>query len=130
MKSHRRNFLQTPGTSSAGVTIGAAALATAPEQATAANSVTAKTQYSQQQLLLAGDNIVVRHTQYGRVRGYVPRGIHYFLGMPYEADTSVVNRFMPPQKPKPWNDAYPALWCGNSAPQNMDNRFARKFASS
>jgi para-nitrobenzyl esterase len=36
---------------------------------------------------------------------------------------------MPPQKPKPWTDTYNALWWGNSAPQNMDNRYASKFAS-
>jgi para-nitrobenzyl esterase len=36
---------------------------------------------------------------------------------------------MPPQKPKPWNDVYPALWWGNTAPQKMDNRYANKFAS-
>ena len=33
---------------------------------------------------------------------------------------------MPPQKPKPWTDVYPALWWGNSAPQSMDNRYANK----
>ena len=57
------------------------------------------------------------------------RGIYYFLGMPYGADTSGANRFMPPQKPKPWTDVYPALWWGNSAPQNMENRYDNKFAS-
>ena len=36
---------------------------------------------------------------------------------------------MPPQKPKPWTDVFPALWWGNSAPQNMDNRYANKYAS-
>ncbi len=57
------------------------------------------------------------------------RGISYFLGMPYGADTSGANRFMPPQKPKPWTDVYPALWWGNSAPQEMENRYENKFAS-
>jgi para-nitrobenzyl esterase len=57
------------------------------------------------------------------------RGIYYFLGMPYGADTSGANRFMPPQKPKPWAEIYPALWWGNSAPQNMENRYENKFAS-
>ncbi len=68
-------------------------------------------------------------TEYGKVRGYVLRGISYFLGMPYGADTSGANRFMPPQKPKPWTDVYPALWWGNSAPQEMENRYENKFAS-
>ena len=70
-----------------------------------------------------------RETTSGKVRGYVLRDIHYFLGIPYGADTSGANRFMPPQKPKAWTDVYPALWWGNSAPQSMDNRYANKFYS-
>jgi para-nitrobenzyl esterase len=49
--------------------------------------------------------------------------------MRYGADTSGANRFMPPQKPKPWTDVYPAIWWGDSAPQNMDNRYANAFGS-
>lgn len=121
MKSNRRKFMRTLGTRSAGMAIGAAAIATAPEE------VMAKDQDGQ--LLLVGDNIAVANTQYGKVRGYVLRGINYFLGMPYGADTSGPNRFMPPQKPKSWTDVYPALWWGNSAPQNMENRYANKYGS-
>ena len=58
------------------------------------------------------------------MRGYTLRGIHHFLGIPYGADTSGANRFLPPQKPKPWTSVLPAVWWGNSAPQNMDNRYA------
>ena len=121
MKSNRRTFMQTLGASSAGIAVGGAAMATAPEAAMA------KAQDGQ--LLLVGDNIAVTNTEYGKVRGYVLRGINYFLGMPYGADTSGPNRFMPPQKPKPWTDVYAALWWGNSAPQNMENRYAFKYAS-
>jgi para-nitrobenzyl esterase len=49
--------------------------------------------------------------------------------MPYGADTSGANRFMPPQNPKTWSDVFLALWWGNSAPQNMENRYANNFAS-
>ena len=120
MKSNRRQFMQTLGTSS-GIAIGAAAMATVPEEATA------KTQDGQ--ILLVGDNIAVANTEYGKVRGYELRGINYFLGVRYGADTSGPNRFMPPQKPKPWTDVYPALWWGDSAPQNMEKRYANNFAS-
>jgi len=113
--------MQTVGTSSAGIAVGAAAMATVPEKAMAKGQ--------DGQLLLVGDNIAVANTQCGKVRGYVLRGIHYFLGIPYGADTSGANRFMPPQKPKPWTEVYPALWWGNSAPQNMDNRYANKYGS-
>jgi para-nitrobenzyl esterase len=113
--------MQTIGTSSAGIAMGAGSMTAAPGAA--------KTRGSDGQLLLVGDNIAVAGTQYGKVRGYVLRGINYFLGVPYGADTSGANRFMPPQKPKPWTDVYPALWWGNSAPQNMDARYANKLAS-
>jgi para-nitrobenzyl esterase len=120
-KSNRRQFIETLGTSSAGIAMGAATMGAVPEHAKA------KTQDGP--ILLTGDNIAVTNTQYGKVRGYVLRGIHYFLGMPYGADTSGANRFMPPQRPKPWADVYPALWWGDSAPQNMEKRYANKFAS-
>ena len=120
MKANRRNFMQALGTGSAGIALGAGALA-APEAAQAKGN--------EGQILQVGDNIALTSTQYGKVRGYVLRGINYFLGMPYGADTAGANRFMPPQKPKPWSDVYPALWWGNSAPQNMDNRYANKFGS-
>lgn len=120
MKSNRRQFVQTLGTSSAGIAMGAA-LASAPHGATARSE--------DGQILRVGDNIAVASTRCGKVRGYALRDIYYFLGMPYGADTSGPNRFMPPQKPKPWTDVYPALWWGDSAPQNMENRYANKFAS-
>jgi para-nitrobenzyl esterase len=80
-------------------------------------------------VLQIGDNIAVTDTEYGRVRGYVLRGIHYYLGIPYGADTSGANRFMPPQGPKAWTDVRPAIWWGNTAPQNMDNRYANPYPS-
>jgi para-nitrobenzyl esterase len=120
MKSNRRRFMQAIGTNSVGIA-GAAAMAAAPENAMAKGQ--------DGPILLVGDNIAVANTQYGKVRGYVLRGINYFLGMPYGADTSGANRFMPPQKPKPWTEVYPALWWGNTAPQNMENRYANKYAS-
>jgi len=123
MKSNRRQFMQAIGTSASGIAVAAAATSTgfaqAPKEAVDPGG----------QVLLVGDNIAVATTQYGKVRGYVLRGMHYFLGMPYGADTSGANRFMPPQKPKPWTEVYPALWWGDSAPQDMDNRYANKYAS-
>ena len=121
MKANRRRFIQALGTSAAGVAMSVPASAAGPSKGTAKGN--------EGQLLLVGDNIALATTQYGKVRGYVLRGIHYFLGMPYGADTSGANRFMPPRKPKPWSDVFPALWWGNTAPQNMENRYANKFAS-
>jgi len=120
MKSNRRRFVQTLGTGSAGIAVGAT-LAAVPQNGMAEGQ--------DGPILLVGDNIAVAETACGKVRGYVLRGVYHFLGMPYGADTSGANRFMPPQKPKPWADVYPALWWGNSAPQVMENRYENKFAS-
>jgi para-nitrobenzyl esterase len=126
MKSNRREFFETLGAGAAGLTIGSAAMssfACAPKPPAEPKAD------ADGPVLLAGDNIAVVETTHGKVRGFVLRGVNHFLGIPYGADTSGANRFMPPQKPKPWTDIYPALWWGNSAPQNMENRYANKYAS-
>ena len=82
------------------------------EAASAAAPAKGTSKGNEGQVLLVGDNIAVADTQYGKVRGYVLRGIHYFLGIPYGADTSGANRFMPPQKPKPWTDVRPGAVVG------------------
>ncbi len=120
MKPNRRRFVQAFGTSSAGIAFGAA-VAGVPKEAMAESQ--------EGQVLLVGDKIAVTQTEYGTVRGYVLRGIHYYLGIPYGDDTSGENRFMPPRKPKPWTGVYPALWWGNSAPQDMEHRYENKYAS-
>lgn len=107
--------MQTLGSGSAGLAVGSASLAEAKA--------------NDGPVLQVGDNIAVTETQYGKVRGYVLRGIHYFLGMPYGADTSGANRFMPPRKPAPWTNVFPALFWGDSAPQNMEKRYSNPFAS-
>ncbi|TAE31470.1 MAG: carboxylesterase/lipase family protein [Cytophagales bacterium] len=123
MKASRRNFLQSLG-------VGVAGLGLSPET-TAAPVLPrklAKPNADEQQLLV-GDTIAVTNTEYGKVRGFILRGIYQFLGVPYGADTSGKNRFMPPQKPTPWTDVRPALWWGNSAPQIMEKRYANVTAS-
>jgi para-nitrobenzyl esterase len=126
MRTNRRKFLGAVGTGAAGVTVsgGAGAAAAQPRSITRVT-----TREADDPILRVGDSIAVTETTSGKVRGYILRGIHYFLGIPYGADTSGTDRFMPPQKPKPWADVYPAIWWGNSAPQNMENRYASKYAS-
>lgn len=119
MKSGRRGFFQLIGGGAAGL-----ALATQT-----ANTATASKKDPDGPVLRVGDDIAVADTTYGKVRGYVLRDIYYFLGIPYGADTAGANRFMPPQKPKPWADIFPAIWWGNTAPQNMDKRYADKYVS-
>lgn len=123
MKASRRNFLQSMG-------IGAASLGvSAPTLAAPSKLPKAPKGAADEQVLFVGDNIAVARTEYGKVRGFILRGIHQFMGIPYGADTSGKNRFMPPQKPASWTDVRPALWWGNSAPQIMEKRYANPYAS-
>src|SRR6185295_159446 len=120
LRSSRRRFVQAMGTGAAAFTFG-------PRQALA--STARDTAADDGPVLQVGEKVAVTETRHGRVRGYVLRGVHHYLGIPYGADTSGANRFLPPQPPKAWTDVFPALWWGNSAPQNMDNRYANKFAA-
>ena len=124
MRPKRREFLQAVGAGAAGLTIATPSPSSALDVPAAPPPPDADGP-----VLLVGDTIAVAETTNGKVRGYVLRGIQHFLGMPYGADTSGANRFMPPRKPKAWTDVFPALWWGNSAPQNMDNRYANTFAT-
>lgn len=118
MKTDRRKFFQTMGTGAAGL-----GLTTAfPFSGRAANGPTLDK--DDEQVLFIGDDIAIAKTVYGKVQGIILRGIYQFRGIPYGADTSGKNRFMPPQKPEPWEEVKPTIWWGNSAPQIMDNRYA------
>jgi para-nitrobenzyl esterase len=120
MKATRRNFIQTLGIGTIGLTIPKTSLG---------NTQAHDLNIDEDQLLHIGDNIAIAQTEYGKVRGFILRGIHQFLGIPYGADTSGKNRFMPPQKPVPWNDIKPTIWWGNSAPQIMEKRYANAYSS-
>ncbi|MCP9764985.1 carboxylesterase/lipase family protein [Lacihabitans soyangensis] len=123
MKSSRRNFIQSLGMVGAGIGI-----STETFGHTSKVSAASKPNGDDQQLFV-GDNIAIANTEHGKVRGFILRGIITYLGVPYGADTSGKNRFMPPQKPAPWADIRPTLWWGNSAPQIMEKRYANTYAS-
>ena len=93
----RRRFFKT-------LSAGAAALGLGSPFALASNASKVEPAKEGDQVLFVGDNIALANTSYGKVRGYILRDIYHFLGIPYGADTSGANRFMPPQKPKPWTD--------------------------
>ncbi|WP_221898754.1 carboxylesterase family protein [Robiginitalea sp. SC105] len=84
---------------------------------------------AEDQVLFIGDDTAIADTVYGKVQGFILRDIFQFRGIPYGADTSGKNRFMPPQKPEPWSDVRPAVWWGNSAPQDMENRYGNPWYS-
>jgi para-nitrobenzyl esterase len=121
MKTNRRNFFQTLG-------VGAAGLGLSSVPFISSASTSSKDNKDDQQLLI-GDHIAIAETKYGKVKGFILRGITCYRGIPYGADTSGKNRFMPPQPPKPWTTTLPAVWWGNTAPQIMDNRYANAYSS-
>ena len=126
MKTNRRIFVKTVGIGATGLALGSVSAKAAISSTGSSNSEQEKTD---SQVLFIGDAVALANTQYGKVKGYLLRGINYFLGIPYGADTSGANRFMPPQKPKPWTDVFPAVWWGNSAPQIMEKRYANAYGS-
>lgn len=81
------------------------------------------------QILYIGDDIAIAKTEYGKIQGYQLNGIYTFLGIPYGANTTGENRFMPPQKPEPWQYIKPAVFYGNSAPQKMGNRWPNDYTT-
>ncbi|MCQ2247202.1 MAG: carboxylesterase family protein [Bacteroidaceae bacterium] len=70
-----------------------------------------------------GDNIAIANTQYGKVRGYIQRGIYTYLGIPYGASTAGENRFMAPKEPQPWEGIKSTMFWGTTAPQNLDHTY-------
>ena len=122
MKSNRRQFIQTMGAGAAGLTLGTSAISLK-----SCSSSPVKKEDDDGQILFIGDNIAVADTSNGKVRGFIHRDIYNFLGIPYGANTTGKNRFMPPQKPDPWKEVYPAVYWPNSAPQLLDNFYANRY---
>ncbi len=60
----------------------------------------------------------IGETAFGRVRGVVNSGVNVFKGIPYGADTSGANRFMPAVDPASWVGVRDALAYGDATPQN------------
>jgi para-nitrobenzyl esterase len=120
MKSNRRKFLRNLGAGAAGLTFG-------PSAISLASGVKSPPKDEDGQILFIGDNIALAETTNGKVRGFIHRDIYNFLGIPYGANTTGKNRFMPPQKPDPWKDVYPAVYWPNSAPQLLDNFYANRY---
>jgi para-nitrobenzyl esterase len=61
---------------------------------------------------------VIAETTFGKVRGIDNKGVKIFKGIPYGADTSGINRFMPPVEPSKWTGIRDALKYGQSASQS------------
>ena len=64
----------------------------------------------------ADDSPVVELTS-GKIRGYQRRGIFTFKGIPYADPTAGSNRFLQPQKLKPWTGVRSSMQFGDVCPQ-------------
>ncbi len=62
--------------------------------------------------LAAGRDVAVVQTESGKVRGYIHNGIYTYKGIPY----AEAERFMPPSKPKSWQDVRSSLTYGPVCP--------------
>jgi para-nitrobenzyl esterase len=62
----------------------------------------------------------VVETTLGRIRGVTMDGIKCFRGIPYGADTSGRNRFLPPRKPAGWPAVRDCTDWGHVAPQHIN----------
>jgi para-nitrobenzyl esterase len=122
MKTNRRRFIQNAGTGAAALAIGTSCISLA-----SCASPSSKKKDEDGQIIFIGDNIAVAETTYGKVRGFIHKDIYNFLGIPYGANTTGKNRFMPPQKPDPWKDVYPAVYWPNAAPQLLENFYANRY---
>ncbi len=59
-----------------------------------------------------GKDVAVTNTESGKVRGYIHNGIFTYKGIPY----ATAERFMPPEKPKPWEGVRSSTTWGPVAP--------------
>jgi len=73
--------------------------------------------------ILAGKDIAVVPTAYGKVRGYIHNGIYTFKGIPY----GKARRFMPAEKPSPWQDVRSSMTYRPACPTTESNVFKDEF---
>ncbi len=121
MEMNRRKFVQTVG-------LGTASVGLAPILSSCSGENKIQ-EPDDAPLIQIGENIAVADTEYGKVKGYISRGIYTFSGIPYAADASGKNRFMPPQKHEPWSGVRPAVFYGNSAPQVVYPRIPTSYGA-
>ena len=123
----RRQFVKNVGLGT--VVLGTGNIMTACSSTPAGASSSNGGVDNNEQFLFIGDDVAIAQTKYGKVQGYLLNKVYTFLGVPYGTDMSGKNRFMPPKEPKPWTDVRPAVFYGNTAPQNMDNRWPNNYGT-
>lgn len=85
--------------------------------------------WEEKDLLQIGDGIAIAETQYGKIQGFIYKDVYTFLGVPYGAPTGGANRFMPPAAPEKWEGIRPAVFWGNSAPQDVEGWYTNTVST-
>lgn len=129
MKINRRQFVRNLGMGTATLSIGSLMTSTSSCVSSGNSHNQSGKMNNDDQILFIGDDIAIAQTEYGKVQGYLLNNVYTFLGVPYGADTSGKNRFMPPQKPESWEGVRPAVFYGNTAPQRMENRWPNNYGT-
>ncbi len=99
------------------LTAGAGALAPIPAQGQAGNTAYPQIGPTNGDTITVSNTAPEADTAAGKVRGYIRKGIYTFKGIPYADTTEGANRFMPPQKPKPWTGLRSSMQFGSVCPQ-------------
>ncbi len=75
------------------------------------------------QAIVAGKNIAIVQTEYGKVRGYIHHGMYTFKGIPY----GKAKRFMPAEKPSSWEGIRSSMTYGPTCPAIQQDPFKDEF---
>ena len=73
--------------------------------------------------IVASKNFAVVQTESGKVRGYTHNGIFTYKGIPY----AQAERFMPPSKPKPWENVRSSMTYGPVCPTTPTTKTFDEF---
>jgi len=67
--------------------------------------------------IVTGKNTAIVETTYGKLAGYIDRGVLVFKGIPYGASTASAGRFKAPKPPSPWTGVRSCRAFGPESPQ-------------
>ena len=116
LKPSRRSVIKTGIAGLVGAGVGRSAFADAQTTASSAPAASAALRSGTR---ANGPLFFDVETTNGVVRGIANTGIKGFRGIPYGADTSARNRFMPPKKPAAWTGTRTCLGYGPISPQTQ-----------